>query len=106
MVQISDAKFAVGQVIHHRLFDYRGVIVDVDPVFCGSEDWYDRVARSRPPKDEPWYHILVDNGKHNTYVSEQNLEVDRSREGVNHPLIEDIFKDFKDGKYVVNWLKN
>jgi len=106
MVQISDAKFAVGQIIHHRLFDYRGVIVDVDPVFCGSENWYERVARSRPPKDEPWYHVLVDNGKHNTYVSEQNLEVDDSSEGVNHPLIADIFKDFKDGKYVVNWLKN
>jgi heat shock protein HspQ len=51
----SSARFHIGQVIHHRLFDYRGVVVDVDPVFSGSEQWYDHVARSRPPKDKPWY---------------------------------------------------
>lgn len=103
---MAEARYAVGQVIHHKLFDYRGVIVDVDPVFSGSDDWYERVAKSRPPKDKPWYHILVDDGEHNTYVSEQNLEEDWSNEGVNHPLIPELFTDFVNGKYVVNWLKN
>jgi heat shock protein HspQ len=103
---ITEARYAVGQVIHHKLFDYRGVIVDVDPVFSGSDDWYERVAKSRPPKDKPWYHILVDDGEHNTYVSEQNLEEDWTNEAVNHPLIPELFTDFVDGKYVVNWLKN
>ena len=106
IAQITDAKFAVGQVIHHRLFDYRGVIVDVDPVFSGSDDWYNRVAKSRPPKDEPWYHILVDDGEHNTYVSERNLEPDDSMEAINHPLVDEIFEGFVDGAYIMNWLKN
>lgn len=104
--QITDAKFSVGQLIHHRLFDYRGVIVDVDPVFSGSDDWYERSAKSRPPKNEPWYHVLVDDGEHNTYVSERNLEPDESSEAINHPLVEEIFDGFKDGVYIINWLKN
>ena len=32
----QQAKFSVGQVIHHTKFGYRGVIVDVDPEFRGS----------------------------------------------------------------------
>jgi len=103
---ITDAKFSVGQVIHHKLFNYRGVIADVDPIFSGSDDWHERVATSRPPKDRPWYHILVDDGEHNTYVSESNLEEDWSNEAVDHPLVSELFADFVDGKYVINWLTN
>ena len=103
---ITAAKFSVGEVIHHKLFDYRGVIVDVDPVFSGSEDWYDRVAKSRPAKNRPWYHVLVDDGENNTYVSEQNLEADWSQEAVDHPLIPELFAGFEDGKYVMNWWTN
>ena len=52
-------KFAIGQVVHHRLFDYRGVVVDIDATFSLTEAWYDQVAKSRPPKDAPWYRVLV-----------------------------------------------
>ena len=69
-----NCKYSVGQLIHHLLFDYRGVIVDVDPEFEGSEEWYQQMARSRPPKDKPWYHVLVSNAEHMTYVAERNLE--------------------------------
>ena len=55
----ANARFAIGQVIHHRRFGYRGVIVDVDPSFQLTDEWYEEVALSRPPKDKPWYHILV-----------------------------------------------
>jgi len=103
---ITDAKFAVGQLIQHKLFHYRGVIADVDPIFSGSDDWYERVATTRPPKDKPWYHILVDDGEHNTYVSELNLEADGSMQAVDHPLVSELFVDFVDGKYVMNWLTN
>lgn len=48
-------KFAIGQLVHHRLFDYRGVVVDIDATFSLSQAWYDQVAKSRPPKDAPWY---------------------------------------------------
>ena len=63
-----EARFGPGQIVRHLRFDYRGVIVDVDPVFSGTDEWYDQVARSRPPKDEPWYHVLVDGAEHATYV--------------------------------------
>ena len=105
-IKVKDAKFAIGQIIHHTLFDYRGVIVDVDPMFCGSDQWYTRVATTHPPKDEPWYHVLVDNADHHTYVAECNLEVDSSNKAVNHPLIDEVFEGFENGCYVVNWIKN
>ena len=50
------ARFYVGQIVHHLRFDYRGVVFDVDPTFQGTDDWYEAVARSRPPKDR---HPLV-----------------------------------------------
>ena len=92
-------QFSIGQVIHHRLFDYRGVVVDVDPVFSGTDEWYETVALSRPPKDRPWYHVLVDGASHRTYVAERNLEPDDSGKPVNHPLIYDFFTGFSEGSY-------
>ena len=40
------AKFFVGQVVHHKKFDYRGVVFDVDATFQGTDEWYELVARS------------------------------------------------------------
>ena len=63
---VSAARFEVGQVVQHRRFAYRGVVFDVDPCFQGSDDWYEQVALSRPPKDRPWYHVLVHDASHTT----------------------------------------
>ncbi len=93
------ARFAVGQVVHHRLFDYRGVVADVDPQFQQTEEWYRAVARSRPPRDQPWYHVLVHGSVHTTYVAERNLEPDASAQPVEHPLVADLFGDFANGRY-------
>jgi heat shock protein HspQ len=71
---MSVANFSIGQIVQHRLFNYRGVVIDVDYKFLGTEDWYEQVARSRPPKEQPWYHVLVDNSIHQTYVAERNPE--------------------------------
>ena len=95
----SQAKFAVGQVVHHVKFDYRGVVVDVDAVFQGTEEWYDTVARSRPPKDQPWYHVLVDGAAHSTYVAERHLEPDESGDQISHPAIGQYFDAFRAGRY-------
>lgn len=96
---MQQAKFTIGQCIHHKLFDYRGVIVDADPVFQGTGEWYDAVARSRPPKDEPWYRVLVDNSDHATYVAEQNLADDDTDDPVRHPLVDVFFDRFDKGYY-------
>jgi heat shock protein HspQ len=93
------AKFQVGQLVEHRLFDYRGVVYDVDPVFQGTEEWYQAVARTRPPKDQPWYHVLVHDGVHTTYVSERNLQPDPGGDPVAHPATDAFFEAFADGRY-------
>ena len=93
------AKFSVGQLVHHRLFDYRGVVVDADSHFEGSEEWYQQVARSRPPRDAPWYHVLPDGAAHTTYVAERHLEPDESGAPVRHPLVKQLFGAFEDGRY-------
>lgn len=91
---------SVGQLVRHKLFDYRGVVVDVDPEFMQSQEWYETVARSRPPKDEPWYRVLVHNSNQQTYVAQRNLELDPSDEPVNHPQLGEFFERFTEGRYV------
>ncbi len=96
----SKAAFSIGQLIHHKLFNYRGVIYDVDPIFQGTEEWYQQVAKSRPPKDKPWYHVLVDGQSMQTYVAERNLEADEMEKPVDNPLVEEVFEQFVNGVYV------
>lgn len=96
---VSRPRFAPGQIIQHRLFDYRGVIVDVDAECLASPQWYAAVARTRPPRDKPWYHVLVHQGTHMTYVAEQNLVADPNHAPIEHPLLEHYFDDFENGRY-------
>ncbi len=100
VTNITRTRFAVGDLIRHRLFDYRGVIVDVDPRFQSTDEWYETVAKSNPPKDKPWYHVLVHEAAHMTYVAERNLEPDESVAPIMHPLLEDFFSRFESGRYV------
>ena len=95
-----NARFTVGEVVHHVLFDYRGVVFDVDASFAGTDAWYDQVAKSRPPKDKPWYHLLVDGASHTTYVAERHLETDLGVRPVNHILVSEMFERFENGIYV------
>ena len=99
MSKENSVKFTIGQIIHHKMFDYRGVVVDVDPVFNSTEEWYEKVAKSKPPKDKPWYHVLVDGQLMTTYVAERHLDVDASSEPITHPLTEDFFDSFENGVY-------
>ena len=99
VTKITRTQFAVGELVHHRLFDYRGVIVDVDPDFQATEEWYRAVAKSRPPKDKPWYHVLVHESFHTTYVAEMNLERDENRHPIEHPMVEQFFTRFENGRY-------
>jgi heat shock protein HspQ len=100
MNRVNDtALFFVGQCIKHKLFGYEGVIIDVDPFFMLSDEWYELMAKSLPPKDRPWYRILVHNSSHETYVAEQNLDKLEKRGEVNHPDIELYFDSYADGVY-------
>jgi len=99
---IAHARFAIGEVVRHRLFEFRGVIFDVDPVFANSDEWYEAIPEDvRPRKDQPFYHLLAENADSNyvAYVSQQNLEPDESDEPVDHPAIAGIFDGYSDGRY-------
>lgn len=93
------AHFSIGELVHHRLFDYRGVIFDVDAEFSGEEEWYDLVAKTRPSKSQPWYHVMVDGQMMTTYVAQQNLEPDLKGGEINHPAIDSLFDSFEHGAY-------
>ena len=99
---MPSARFAIGDVVRHRLFDFRGVVFDVDPQFANSEEWYEAIpAEIRPSKDQPFYHLLAENSESSyvAYVSQQNLVVDESDEPVDHPAIEAMFDGIEDGRY-------
>jgi heat shock protein HspQ len=99
---VAHASFAIGDVVRHRLFDFRGVIFDVDPVFANTEEWYDAIPEEiRPPRDQPFYHLLAENAESSyvAYVSQQNLLTDESEEPVDHPAISGLFDAFADGRY-------
>lgn len=91
------AKFRIGEVVRHRLFPFRGVIFDVDPVFANTEEWWQSIPEDiRPVKDQPFYHLLAENDEteYIAYVSEQNLLVDDARAPVRHPQVKDFFAGF------------
>ncbi len=99
---IRRADFTIGDVVKHRLFDFRGVIFDVDPAFANSDEWYEAIPEEiRPDKDQPFYHLLAENGESSyiAYVSQQNLVPDESEEPVDHPAISGLFDAFSDGRY-------
>jgi heat shock protein HspQ len=96
---VAAADYPIGQIVHHKLFDYRGVVCDVDPIFMLPDAWYERVALSRPPKDEPWYRVLVDGSNQSTYVAQRNLECSGDKSEVEHPQIAQFFSTFEDGRY-------
>ncbi len=99
---VAHARFSIGDVVRHRMFDFRGVIFDIDPVFANSEEWYQAIPEEmRPPKDQPFYHLLAENAESSyiAYVSQQNLLSDNLGEPVDHPAISGMFEDFDKGRY-------
>jgi heat shock protein HspQ len=101
-IPIARARFAIGEVVRHRLLDFRGVIFDVDPEFANSEEWYESIPEPmRPPRDQPFYHLLAENAESSyvAYVSQQNLVHDDSEEPVDHPAIGTMFDRFDGERY-------
>lgn len=98
----SRARFAIGDVVRHKVFDFRGVVFDIDPVFANSDEWYDAIpAEVRPIREQPFYHLLAENGDSSyvAYVSQQNLLEDGDAGPVDHPSVSELFEDFAKGRY-------
>ena len=102
MNKIRNAKYQIGQVVRHRLFPFRGVVFDIDPIFSNTEEWYESIpADVRPHKDQPFYHLFAENDEteYIAYVSEQNLLPDTSGEPVRHPQVAEVFVQDGNGGY-------
>jgi heat shock protein HspQ len=96
------ARFAIGDVVRHRLYDFRGVVFDIDPVFANSDEWYEQIPEDmRPRRDQPFYHLLAENEESSyvAYVSQQNLLIDRAGDPIEHPNVEQLFDSFVGGRY-------
>ncbi len=101
---IRTARYHIGQIVRHRIYSFRGVVFDVDPVFSNTEEWWVSIPEDvRPSKDQPFYHLLAENDDttYVAYVSEQNLLIDESGQPVSHPRVDEIFSGMRDGRYVM-----
>jgi heat shock protein HspQ len=102
MNKIRSAKYTIGQVVRHRVYQFRGVVFDIDPLFSNTEEWYQSIpAEVRPHKDQPYYHLYAENAEteYVAYVSEQNLLPDESGEPIRHPQVAETFDRDDDGAY-------
>ena len=107
----KSAKYGIGSIVRHRVYPFRGVVVDVDPEFDNTDEWYERIPEERRPrKDQPFYHLLAENEDKTTYiayVSQQNLEKDDSKVPFNHPSVNLLFDgNDSEGNYIVRQSTN
>ena len=93
--------FSIGQMVKHRRYGYRGVVVDYDLTCRANEQWY-RSNQTQPERSQPWYHILVSDSEINTYAAESSLVADDLAEPIDHPLIDHFFEDYEGMRYVRN----
>ena len=98
----SRARFAIGDIVRHRHYDFRGVVCDIDPVFANSEEWYEAIPNeARPHREQPFYHLFAESedSSYIAYVSQQNLVPDDDGGEVDHPAIDGMFDRFDQGRY-------
>lgn len=100
--EVAIAQFAIGDVVRHRIFDFRGVVFDIDPVFSNSDEWYESIPEPvRPSKEQPFYHLFAENADSSyiAYVSQQNLLADDEHGPITHPGIKAVFEGWTGERY-------
>jgi heat shock protein HspQ len=108
MKKMRKAKYAVGDIVRHRIYPFRGIVFDIDPVFNNTEEWWLSIpSELRPSKDQPFYHLLAENAEteYVAYVSEQNLLPDTSGAPLRHPSVKELFAERDDGQYRALYLQ-
>ncbi|MGH6761591.1 MAG: heat shock protein HspQ [Phyllobacterium sp.] len=99
---MKKAKFRIGQVVCHRVYEFRGVIFDVDPEFSNTEEWIEAIPEEiRPRRDQPFYHLYAESSdtEYVAYVSEQNLVADETGEPIRHAQVRKLFRKVDAGLY-------
>ena len=94
--------FRVGQVVRHKRYGYRGVIVDFDMACQADAAWYQK-NQTQPDRGQPWYHVLVHGAEGTvTYAAQTSLSIDPEPQPVTHPLLVVFFDDFDGVRYERN----
>ena len=103
MIRFAETQplYEPGQLVRHRRYGYRGVVVAVDPRCMADANWY-LANRTQPDQNQPWYHLLVNGKATCTYAAQSNLEADDTAEPIEHPLVPEFFADFCQGRYERN----
>ena len=94
-------QFAIGQLVQHRRYGYRGVIVAFDASCAASDEWYFR-NQTQPDRAQAWYHVLVHDQETVTYAAQTSLQPDASDLPIRHPWVGRYFDDFRNGRYIRN----
>ncbi len=110
---ITSAKFEIGTPVRHRVYGFRGVIFDVDPIFNNTDEWWENIPEDvRPRKDQPFYHLLAETPEperspYIAYVSEQNLVPEQfDEEPIDHPELDEFFEGIEDGRFILRQKSN
>jgi heat shock protein HspQ len=105
----TQAKYNLGQVVRHKKHPF-GVSCSIStPSFPTPTNGMTRSPRARVPrKGQPFYHLLAENDHtyYVAYVSEQNLIPDETGEPVDHPDLGDLFGEFSEGRYPLEYQLN
>ncbi len=96
----SSLKFSPGDVVRHKDGNLRGVVIEVDESFSGPDERLINLTSRRGPKREPWYYVLFEGQNDAVYVAQCHLYRDESGHTVEHPLLESVFTEFRDGRYI------
>ena len=97
----SQPIFEVGQLVVHKRYHYRGVIVACDYECQAPDEWY-RANKTQPDRHQPWYHVLVHASSTMTYAAQTSLRTDDTHTPIEHPLVDHFFAEFNGQKYLRN----
>lgn len=99
-----EPRFSLGQLVRHRRYGYRGVVVALDRI-CHAPDWWYERNQTRPKRNQAWYHVLVDQASRPgesgaaTYAAESSLLPAETSDPINHPLVDQYFSAFDGQRY-------
>jgi len=101
-------KYRVGQVIRHKLYGYRAVIIGWDEIATAPDQWLDEHHQGHPEyRTQPNYSVLLDTRDrraHKTYIPQEHIEVIKHTKIVNAQL-SDYFSLFDGVQYIMQqWL--
>ncbi|CAD5116031.1 DgyrCDS4963 [Dimorphilus gyrociliatus] len=107
----AHVKYRIGQVMKHKKWGYRGIIVGWDVRARAPEEWLRQMHPPDKPhwRDYPNYSIIVDTRDRpdgqTTYVAEENIEI-VSNTKVMHPQTDKHFESWDGAQYIARpWLK-